>query len=121
MKPIEISNALRQLTNAMEAEGKYCDANAKPKFSSKVAIAIARNRKKVESAMGTIIDVEERNKRIAKKRGIPIGELEEQKEFMQTDIEMDICYITDGDLKACNDLNSLDFYALSFMTNHEQE
>ncbi len=120
MKPIEISNTLRQLTNVMEAEGKYCDANAKPKFSSKVAVAIARNRKEIESAMRAIIDVEERNKRIAEKRGIPIEELEEQKEFMQTDVKMDICYITDGDLKACNDLNSLDFYALSFMTKCEQ-
>lgn len=39
---------------------------------------------------------------------------------MQTDIEIDICYIADGDLKVCKDLSSLDFYALSFMTKHEQ-
>ena len=90
MKPIEILNAIRQLTNVMEEEKKYLETSRKPKFSPEVAIAIVRNRKELE------------------------------KELMQTDIEIDICYIADGDLKVCKDLSSLDFYALSFMTKHEQ-
>ncbi len=120
MKPIEILNALRQLTNVMEEEKKYLEISRKPKFSPEVAIAIVRNRKELEKELDSIIEVEERNKKIAEKRGIPIEELEEQKELMQTDIEIDICYIADGDLKVCKDLSSLDFYALSFMTKYEQ-
>ena len=105
MKPIEILNAIRQLTNVMEEEKKYLETSRKPKFSPEVAIAIVRNRKELEKELDSIIEVEERNKKIAEKRGIPIEELEEQKELMQTDIEIDICYIADGDLKVCKDLS----------------
>lgn len=120
MKPIEISNAIRQLTNVMEAEGKYCDENAKPKFSSKVAIAIAENRKKLEDKLMTIIQIEERNKKIAEKRGVPIEKLEEQRELMNTDMEIDINYIKKKDLEKCDGLSTMDFYCILFMTNSEE-
>lgn len=121
MKPMEIANALNQLGKVTEREKKYCDAMAKTKFSTGVAIAIARNKKKLEHEFKMVADIEERNKDIAKKRKVELQTLPEQMELMKSEIEVEIATISLSELEKGNDLISEDFYDLFFMTEEGEE
>lgn len=115
MKPKEISNALNQIGKAMERETAYCETNAKAKFTPKVAIAMARNRKVLEQELSAVIGIEEKNKKIAEQKGVALESLEEQKEFMNTEIDVCLTMVSEEDIGGCNDLLSADYYALLFM------
>lgn len=115
MKPKEISNSVLGIGKVMEAEEKYFTETSKPKFTPKVAIAIARNKRVLDEEFKIIYEIQSQNEKIAEKQKVKIENLKEQKDFLDTELEVQIEKVSQSDLDDCNDLTSADYYALMFM------
>lgn len=121
MKPMELVSLLRQINEAMEREESYIASAGEGKFTPQVAIAMAKNKRKLEEEVQMIAGIEEKNKKLAETKDIPLEELKEQRDFMDTELDVDLTTVTEGDISGCSGLTSKDFYVLLFMTEEKEE
>lgn len=121
MKPMVLVSLLRQINETMEREEAYITSVGEGKFTPRVAIAMAKNKRKLEEEVQVIAEIEEKNKKLAESKGIPLEELKEQREFMEAELDVDLETVTEGDISGCDGLTSKDFYVLLFMTEEKEE
>lgn len=114
MKASEIVANLNGILEVQKSEEMYFNENKKNKFSSGIAISIAKNRKLLLEEYERIAEIERKNQEIAKKQKIDISVLKEQKELLETEIEVSIKKIKEEDLLGC-DISSKDVSNLMFM------
>lgn len=115
MKPQEIVNALEGLLKVTKSEEEYCKARAQAKFPPLVAMAIAKNIKKLEGEIGLIQEQQQKNQNIAEKRGIKLEDVQEQKDLLRAEMDIEIRKVSENDLMESKDLSSSDFCNLLFM------
>ena len=115
MKPQEIVNKMEGLSRVVSAEEKYCETKAAAKYPVSVAMAIAKNRKVFEDEILFIQEQQRKNQLIAEKSGKDLGDVKEQKELLETEIEIDIRTVSEKDIMEARDLSSADYYDLMFM------
>lgn len=116
MKPQEIVKALEGLLKVTKSEEEYCEVKAAAKFPPTIALNIAKNIKILEGEVALIQQQQEKNQSIAEKRNIDLKDVQEQKNLLQTEINVDIHEVAESDLLESKDLSSSDFCNLLFMT-----
>lgn len=120
MKPQDIVNAIEGLGRVIKAEDKFCEAKAEAKFSPKIALAIAKNRKVLEGELQLIRELQEKHEAIAEKTGKELKDLPEQVELMRSEMDVEIYSIPESLLDECRELTSADYYGLMFMTDETE-
>lgn len=121
MKPMELVSLLRQINEVMEREEAYIASAGEGKFTPQVAIAMAKNKRKLEEEIQMIAGIEEKNKKLAESKGVALEKLKEQRDFMETELDVDLTLVTEGDISRCSGLTSKDFYVLLFMEKKEEK
>lgn len=115
MKPLEIKNSLNALYRVVEREEALFKEKTETRFTPTVAIAIAKNRKILEEEIKTLASIEEKNKKIAETKKKKLEELGEQKELMNSDIEVEIKKVSFEEVEKSKELTSSDYFDLLFM------
>ena len=115
MKPQEIVNAMEGLLKVIKSEEEYCKAKAAAKFPPLVAMAIAKNIKKLENELAIVQEQQKKNQGIAEKRNVDLKDVQEQKELLKAEISIDIHEVEENNLLESKDLSSSDFCNLLFM------
>lgn len=101
MKAVEIAKMVMQLKELREREDKYLEAKQEFKFPQSVSLAIAKNSNALMDMYTIIGRQEEKNKELADKKGIPLGELKEQQELLKTEMEVELAAITLEEINNC--------------------
>lgn len=115
MKPQEIVNALEGLLKVTKTEEEYYKAKAAAKFPPLLAMAIAKNIKNLEGEVVLIQEQQQKNQNIAKKRGINLEDVQEQKNLLRAEMDVEIHKVSENDLMESKDLSSSDICNLLFM------
>lgn len=115
MKPQEIVKALEGLLKVTKTEEEYCKAKAAAKFPPLLAMAIAKNIKNLEGEVVLIQEQQQKNQSIAKKRGINLEDIQEQKDLLRAEMDVEIHKVSENDLMESKDLSSSDICNLLFM------
>lgn len=115
MKPQEIVSALEGLLKVTKMEEEYCKTKAMAKFPPSLAIAIAKNIKSLEREVVLIQEQQQKNQSIAEKRGISLEDVQEQKDLLRAEMDVEIHKVSENDLMESKDLSSSDICNLLFM------
>lgn len=115
MKPQEIVSTLEGLLKVTKSEEEYCKAKAAAKFPPLLAMAIAKNIKTLEGEVVLIQEQQQKNQSIAEKRGISLEDLQEQKDLLRAEMDVEIHKVSENDLMESKDLSSSDICNLLFM------
>lgn len=101
MKAVEIAKMVIQLKELREREDKYLEVKQEFKFPQSVSLAIAKNSNALMDMYTIIGRQEEKNKELADKKGILLGELKEQQELLKTEMEVELAAITPEEINNC--------------------
>lgn len=115
MKVFELASKSRELDALIKRELDYVEKCGGVKFPPKISIAIAKNAKAFAEELKVICEQENKNEQLAEKKGVKLSELPEQKELLNTDVELEICTIKAADVEA-SQVTAADVLALMFMT-----
>ncbi len=118
MKVIDLAERIKNLNDLIQREVDYVEKCDGVKFHPKVSIAIAKNAKALADELKLIIEQQSKNEQLAEKKGVELAKLPEQKELLNTDVELDICTIKAADVED-SQVTAADVLALMFMTEEK--